>query len=75
KVFDMHSLVHMAIRSLVVENDWEKEQSQAAIARLREIFPMDYWENGEVWWQHLPHAIKLLRCPEDDRSDELCELG
>ncbi|RKK21394.1 hypothetical protein BFJ66_g17601 [Fusarium oxysporum f. sp. cepae] len=75
EVFDMHSLVHMATRSWVVENDLEKEQSQAAIARLREIFPTDDWENREVWRQYLPHATKLLRCPEDDWSDELCELG
>ncbi|KAF5697271.1 hypothetical protein FGLOB1_12880 [Fusarium globosum] len=75
KVFDMHSLVHMATRSWVVENDLEKEQSQAAIARLREIFPTDDWENREVWRQYLPHAIKLLRCPEDGWNDELCELG
>ncbi|EWZ28528.1 hypothetical protein FOZG_17741 [Fusarium oxysporum Fo47] len=34
EVFDMHSLVHLATRSWVAENDPEKEQSQAAIARL-----------------------------------------
>ncbi|KAH7184338.1 nucleoside phosphorylase domain-containing protein [Fusarium oxysporum] len=75
KVFDMHSLVHMATRSWVVENDLEKEQSQAAIARLREIFPTDDWENRDIWRQYLPHAIKLFRCPEDGWNDELCELG
>ncbi|EXA29007.1 hypothetical protein FOVG_19428 [Fusarium oxysporum f. sp. pisi HDV247] len=75
KVFDMHSLVHLATRSWVTANDWEKEQSQAAIARLREIFPTDEWENRDVWRQYLPHAIKLLRCPEDDWSLELCDLG
>ncbi|EXK78276.1 hypothetical protein FOQG_17034 [Fusarium oxysporum f. sp. raphani 54005] len=75
KVFDMHSLVHMATRSWVLENDLEKEQSQAARARLREIFPTDGWENREVWRQYLPHAIKLLRCTEDGWNYELCELG
>ncbi|KAF5616441.1 hypothetical protein F25303_13523 [Fusarium sp. NRRL 25303] len=75
KVFDMHSLVHMAIRSWVVENDSEKEQSNAAIARLRGVFPTDDWENRDLWRQYLPHAIKLLRCPEDGWNDELCELG
>ncbi|KAL9569049.1 hypothetical protein ACKAV7_006916 [Fusarium commune] len=75
KVFDMHSLVHLAIRSWVAENDLEKKQSLAAIARLSEVFPTDKWENREVWRQYLPHATKLLRCPEDDWSKELCELG
>ncbi|WKT54405.1 hypothetical protein QSH57_004989 [Fusarium oxysporum f. sp. vasinfectum] len=75
EVFDMHSLVHLAIRSWVAENESEKEQSQAAIARLSEVFPTDEWESRDVWRQYLPHAIKLLRCTEDDWSEELCELG
>ncbi|KAG7420487.1 Nephrocystin-3 [Fusarium oxysporum f. sp. raphani] len=75
EVFDMHSLVHLTTRSWVAENDSEKEQSQAAIARLRKVFPTDDWENRDVWRQYLPHAIKLLRCPEDDWSEELCGLG
>ncbi|KAF5610782.1 hypothetical protein F25303_14521, partial [Fusarium sp. NRRL 25303] len=75
KVFDMHSLVHMAIRSWVAENDSEKEQSDAAIKRLREVFPTDDWENRDLWRQYLTHAIKLLRCADDEWSGELCELG
>ncbi|KAI3571423.1 hypothetical protein IWW34DRAFT_709803 [Fusarium oxysporum f. sp. albedinis] len=75
EVFDMHSLVHLAIRSWVAENNSQKEQSQAAIARLREVFPTDEWENREIWRRYMPHAIKLLRCTEDDWSGELCELG
>ncbi|KAL5608544.1 hypothetical protein FOBRF1_009041 [Fusarium oxysporum] len=74
-VFDMHSLVHLAIRSWVLENHLEKEQSQAAIARLREIFPTDDWENREIWRQYLPHAVKLLRFAGNDWSEELCKLG
>ncbi|RBA11750.1 hypothetical protein FPRO05_14265 [Fusarium proliferatum] len=75
KVFDMHSLVHVATRAWIAENDSEEEQRQAAIARLREIFPTDDWESREIWSQYLPHAIKLLRCPEDSWNGELFELG
>ncbi|KAK2666255.1 Tetratricopeptide repeat [Fusarium oxysporum f. sp. vasinfectum] len=75
KVFDMHSLVHLATRSWVAENDSEKEQNQAAIARMGKVFPTDDWENRDVWRQFLPHAIKLLRCTEGDWSKELCKLG
>ncbi|KAM5528681.1 phosphorylase superfamily protein [Fusarium oxysporum f. sp. phaseoli] len=75
EIFDMHSLVHLATRSWVAENESEKEQSQAAIARLEEVFPTAEWENRDVWRQYLPHAIKLLRYPEDDWNDERCELG
>jgi hypothetical protein len=75
EIFDIHSLVHLATRSWVAENESGKEQRQAAIARLRQIFPTDDWENREVWRQYLPHAIKLLRCPEDSWNDERRELG
>lgn len=75
KVFDMHSLVHMATRSWIMENDSEKEQSDTVIARLRQVFPTDNWENRDLWRQYLPHAIKLLRCANDEWSEELRELG
>jgi hypothetical protein len=75
EVFDMHSLVHLATRSWVAENGSEKEQSQAVITHMEDVFPTDEWENRDVWRQYLPHAIKLLRCTEDDWSEELCELG
>ncbi|KAL5591087.1 hypothetical protein FOBRF1_014644 [Fusarium oxysporum] len=75
EIFDMHRLVHLATRSWVAENDSEKVQGQIAIARLEEVFPTDEWENRDLWRQYLPHAIKLLRCTEEDWSEELSELG
>ncbi|KAG7423139.1 Nephrocystin-3 [Fusarium oxysporum f. sp. raphani] len=75
EIFDIHSLVHLAIRSWVAENDLDKEQSQVTIARMAKVFPTDKWENRDVWRQYLPHAIKLLRRAEDDWSEELCKLG
>jgi tetratricopeptide (TPR) repeat protein len=75
EVFDMHSLVHLAIGSWVAKNDSVKMQSQAAIARLEEVFPTDDWENRDIWRQYLPHAIKLLRCADDKWGEELCGLG
>ncbi|KAG7408387.1 Regulatory protein AfsR [Fusarium oxysporum f. sp. rapae] len=75
EIFDMHSLVHLAIRSWVAENDSEKEQSQVAIARLNEVFPTDDWENRDLWRQYLPHVIKLLSTSKDDWSEESRELG
>lgn len=71
----MHSLVHLAIWSWVADNDWDRMQSQAVIARLREVFPTDDWENRHIWRQYLPHAIKLLRCDDNEWSEELCGLG
>jgi tetratricopeptide (TPR) repeat protein len=75
EMFDMHSLVHLATRSWVAKHDSEKEQRQAAIAHLAEVFPTDDWENRDVWRLYLPHAIRLLSTLEDGESEELCELG
>ncbi|KAF5660629.1 hypothetical protein FDENT_13687 [Fusarium denticulatum] len=75
KVFDMHSLVHLATRCWATENRMEKEQRRAAIARLGEVFPTSDWKYRDIWRQYLPHTIKLLRCADDDWSEELCQLG
>ncbi|KIL83635.1 hypothetical protein FAVG1_13142 [Fusarium avenaceum] len=75
EVFDMHSLVHLAIGSWVAKNDSVKMHSQAAISRLEEVFPTDDWENRDIWRQYLPHAIRLLRCAEHEWSEALCGLG
>ncbi|SPJ84212.1 related to TPR repeat [Fusarium torulosum] len=75
EVFDIHSLVHLTTRSWVADNDSEKEQSQAAIARLNKVFPTDDWENRDLWRQYLPHAIKLLSTSKDKWNEKLCELG
>ncbi|KAH7201447.1 hypothetical protein DER44DRAFT_900082 [Fusarium oxysporum] len=75
EVFDMHSLVHLTTRSWIVENDSWKKRREATIARLKEVFPTDDWENRDLWRQYLPHAIKLLSPFENDWSEELCWLG
>ncbi|KAH7471767.1 hypothetical protein FOMA001_g13759 [Fusarium oxysporum f. sp. matthiolae] len=75
EVFDMHSLVHLATRSWVAENELEKEQTQAVIARMEGILTTDKWEDRDVWRQYLPHAMKLLGQVEESWSERLCEVG
>ncbi|KAF4447806.1 hypothetical protein F53441_8710 [Fusarium austroafricanum] len=75
EVFDMHSLVHLATQSWVAKNGLEEKQRQVAIARLKEVFPTDKWENRHVWRQYLPHAFKILGCAGDKWSQEFCALG
>ncbi|RYC79478.1 hypothetical protein BFJ63_vAg17637, partial [Fusarium oxysporum f. sp. narcissi] len=75
EVFDMHNLVHLAIRSWVAANESEKEQSQAAIARLSEVFPTDEWENRDLWRQYLPHALRLLRTVCSVENKDSLTLG
>jgi tetratricopeptide (TPR) repeat protein len=75
EVFDMHSLVHLAIWSWVAENDSERKQRQTTISHLKKVFPTDDWKNRDLWRQYLPHVIKLLSRSEDDWSGDLCEIG
>ncbi|KAM0339923.1 hypothetical protein ACHAPU_010755 [Fusarium lateritium] len=74
EMFDMHSLVHLATKVWVTDNDSERGQIQAAIVRLNEVFPSDSWESRELWRQYMPHAIKLCSWHDQHIYKELCEL-
>ncbi|KAK2922580.1 Tetratricopeptide repeat [Fusarium oxysporum f. sp. vasinfectum] len=74
-IFDMHSLVHLAIRRWNENRGCEKGIRQVALARIAKAFPTVDWENREVWRQHLPHALRLLTNMDSDRSEDACKLG
>ncbi|TGJ86578.1 hypothetical protein E0Z10_g2205 [Xylaria hypoxylon] len=71
--YDMHSLVHLATRTWVNTEGYEKTAIADAVAHLSNVFPTDDWENRHVWRQYLPHALRALQ--EDGiRSEESTEL-
>ncbi|KAK7220422.1 hypothetical protein V2G26_008425 [Clonostachys chloroleuca] len=74
-IYDMHSLVHLATQLWTASHDPEREQSQAAITHLTELFPTGDWEHRELWRQYFPHALKVLHTAPDDQSKEICELA
>ncbi|KAI0412396.1 hypothetical protein F5X98DRAFT_379817 [Xylaria grammica] len=59
--YDMHSLVHLATRTWVKAEGYEKTAIADAVAHLSEVFPTDDWENRHVWRQYLPHALRALQ--------------
>ncbi|KAH7018941.1 hypothetical protein EDB80DRAFT_631665, partial [Ilyonectria destructans] len=77
-IFDMHSLVHLAITLWAAKYDPEGKTRQMAITRLAAVFPTDGWENHDLWRQYLPHALRVLEAAgsgEVDGEYERCELG
>ncbi|OBS20099.1 hypothetical protein FPOA_11821 [Fusarium poae] len=74
-IFDMHSLVYLACqawdRSLVRET----RAQELVFARLAKVFATDDWEARGVWRQYLPHALRLLRSLDSNRSEEARRLA
>ncbi|KAL8369253.1 hypothetical protein RB599_010536 [Gaeumannomyces hyphopodioides] len=69
-IFDMHSLVHLAIREWVKgKGDMEKTMEDA-LAQLAAVFPSDKWENRERWRQYMPHALKMFQADGAARGGE-----
>ena len=74
--YNMHRLVHHAIKICMPHNDRIKQQTEALIDRLASVFPIDDWENRSLWHAYLPHAVRVLQdtknVPSERRAD-LCE--
>ncbi|KAH6996005.1 hypothetical protein BKA56DRAFT_144505 [Ilyonectria sp. MPI-CAGE-AT-0026] len=75
EMFDMHSLVHLAMRLMVTEQGSLNAIKQDAIEHLDRVFPNDDWENREIWQRYLPHALRLLQTSDVIETTERCNLG
>lgn len=61
KAFDMHRLVHLAIRNWLRINQELDEWTAKAIAIMNDMIPNDYTlENQAQWAAYSPHALTLL---------------
>jgi tetratricopeptide (TPR) repeat protein len=58
--FDLHRLVHLAMRYWLLENGIMTKWAFKATERLVEVFPSDEHENRAVWRAYSPHAIYAL---------------
>ncbi|EXK26022.1 hypothetical protein FOMG_17383 [Fusarium oxysporum f. sp. melonis 26406] len=59
-IFDMHSLVHMAMRSWLEKQDREIQVSNDAICHLAARFPTKDDAHYGLRREYLPHAMRLL---------------
>ncbi|KAL8365128.1 hypothetical protein RB595_004105 [Gaeumannomyces hyphopodioides] len=69
-MFDMHSLVHLAIREWVKGKGDTEKTMENALAQVAAVFPSDKWENRERWRQYMPHALKMLQVDGAARGGE-----
>ncbi|KAI5456159.1 hypothetical protein BGZ63DRAFT_96455 [Mariannaea sp. PMI_226] len=74
KMFDMHTLVHLAIRVWDEDQGTADKMHQDVLAHLTKVFPSDEWEKRELWRQYLPHALRALG-RRREFGDKSCELG
>ncbi|KAK3942068.1 hypothetical protein QBC46DRAFT_84908 [Diplogelasinospora grovesii] len=54
--FDIHRLVHLAMRNWLRKRDSLEEWVQKAISRLDDVFSGDDEENRALWRTYMPHA-------------------
>ena len=78
-VYDMHRLVHHAIKFWMQEQNIVSYWQDKTILHLANIFPSDQWENRSVWQAYAPHTSRVLQdtrlVPTKLRSDLCLALG
>ncbi|KAJ4406473.1 hypothetical protein N0V82_010123 [Gnomoniopsis sp. IMI 355080] len=74
EVFDMHSLVHLAIRTWLQKEGSTVHITERAICHLAEVFPSDEWENRSLWRAYLPHAFRVLQENEGTDIEAMYDL-
>ncbi|KAH8891922.1 hypothetical protein GQ53DRAFT_586096, partial [Thozetella sp. PMI_491] len=79
KVFDMHSLVHLATQIWIQDGGRTATTSEKATRHLATIFPNNDYANRDLWREYLPHAFMALQHCEgldvQERSDLSYSVG
>ena len=73
-MFDMHSLMHVAIRIWMRKHAHMKEMEIRAIQHLSAIFPSADGAYCEKWRAYLPHTLLILQRNKDCRIEERYDL-
>lgn len=58
--YDLHRLVHLAIRVWIDKHDNTADVTQQALAHVANIFPDDDFEDRAIRRTYMPHALQLL---------------
>lgn len=59
-MFDMHSLVHMAMRFWAQDQGIDTRTKADMLGHLAEIFVSDEWDDRDLWRAHLPHVLHVF---------------
>ncbi|KAK5637127.1 hypothetical protein RRF57_012839 [Xylaria bambusicola] len=74
-MFNMHRLVHIAIRVWVRNQNAVEETQSNAVRHLASIFPWDDEANRLLWREYLPHALYALRRSKEYEDEERSNLS
>ncbi|RYP60002.1 hypothetical protein DL771_010654 [Monosporascus sp. 5C6A] len=74
KIFDMHSLVHLAARIWVQIEGLAAQTMEKATRYLAAVFPSDDYDNRSLWREYLPHALRVLHRDEGVNIEEKYKL-
>lgn len=72
--FDMHSLVHIAVRLWRDQHNDTEQASFRTISHLANIFPDDNWSSRNIWRLYLPHAFRALGGSRAHDTRSRCDL-
>ncbi len=74
KIFDMHSLVHLATQIWVQRHGDATQMTEQANRHLAVAFPSDDYANRSLWREYLPHALRVLQGNEGRDMKERYDL-
>ncbi|KAK3938160.1 putative kinesin light chain [Diplogelasinospora grovesii] len=74
KVFDMHSLVHLATRIWVQREGLTAMTDEKATRHLITVFLSNDYANRNVWREYLPHAFRVLQHSKELNIKEKSDL-
>ncbi|KAF2201833.1 kinesin light chain [Delitschia confertaspora ATCC 74209] len=64
KAFDVHPLVHLAMRGWLKANNQWNYWTERTLLRLVDIVPLGDYNTREIWTTYLPHALDVVYLPE-----------
>jgi tetratricopeptide (TPR) repeat protein len=70
KCFDLHRLVHLAMRNWLRKGGKFAQSEKRAVSRLEAVFPDWKHENRTLWRQYLTHASYVLGSNSTKKDDE-----
>ncbi len=74
RIFDMHSLVHLATRIWIQREGRTATTNEKAIQHLATVFPDNDYANRNLWREYLPHVFRILQHNEELDIEEKFDL-
>ena len=74
EIYDMHRLVHLAMRIWLQHNEPANLAQIKAVKHITNVFPSDDYENRTLWREYLPHASRVSTSAHVDSAKKVSML-